>query len=119
MFPMNSLWSPVSTSQVCVNEQSPQLTSPPSLTLCSPDDHKTVVELAAGATLSAAYFPGLFHQIFPEVLPKKRSTIVFIVCGGFKITLADLSSYQTHLETRRAEEFDVWVNDFHFKTRME
>jgi hypothetical protein len=90
-----------------------------SLTRYSPDDHKTMVELAAGATLSVAYSPGLFRRIFPDALAEKRNTIVFVVCGGFKITLADLNSYQTHLEACRSKEFDMWIDNFHFRTRTE
>jgi len=83
------------------------------------DEHKTMVELAAGATLSVAYSVDLFSKIFTDIPSEKRRTIVFVVCGGFKITLADLNSYQTHLKARRAEEFLMWIDECHFKTRVE
>jgi L-serine/L-threonine ammonia-lyase len=78
-----------------------------------------MVELAAGATLSVAYSMDLFSRVFNDISSEKRRTIVFVVCGGFKITLADLNSYQTHLEARRAEEFLMWIDECHFKTRVE
>ena len=56
------------------------------------EDHKILVELACSATLSAAYSPELFRKIVPQA--DKRTTIVFIVCGGFKISLADLEEYK-------------------------
>jgi len=78
-----------------------------------------MVELAAGATLSVAYSVDLFSKIFTNIPSEKRRTIVFVVCGGFKITLADLNSYQAHLEARRVEEFLLWIDECHFKTRVE
>ena len=78
-----------------------------------------MVELAAGATLSVAYSSGLFRKIFPRTLFEKRNTIIFVVCGGFKITLADLNSYQTVIEARRLDEFQLWIDEFCYRARME
>ena len=96
-----------------------QLLEPASLTRRALDEHKTMVELAAGATLSVAYSVDLFSKIFTDIPSEKRRTIVFVVCGGFKITLADLNSYRTHLEAHQAEEFLMWIDECHFRTRVE
>ncbi|KAF8323204.1 tryptophan synthase beta subunit-like PLP-dependent enzyme [Clavulina sp. PMI_390] len=84
------------------------------------DDHKTLVELAAGSTLSVAYEPSLFNKVFPPIAnPTKgwpsRRTLVFIVCGGFKISVKDLASYQEHLASCAGTPLDVWVDGENLK----
>jgi len=50
------------------------------------------VELACSATLVPAYKPELVTRLVPPTgAPKK--TLVFIVCGGFKISQQDLVEY--------------------------
>lgn len=84
------------------------------------DDHKTLIELACGATLAPAYSQKLFGSIFGQPpTTEKRRTIVFIVCGGFKITLKDMMSYRAHLDACRGQEFDVWVDEEHMKMSVE
>lgn len=55
------------------------------------EDHKMLVELACGATLALAYSPSLLRTALPS-LPQD-ALIVFIVCGGFKISLAEVAEY--------------------------
>jgi L-serine/L-threonine ammonia-lyase len=47
------------------------------------------VELACGAALSVAYTPGLLEKIIP-----RAKTVVFIVCGGAKVSIEEISQYQ-------------------------
>ncbi|KAF8270353.1 tryptophan synthase beta subunit-like PLP-dependent enzyme [Lactarius quietus] len=53
------------------------------------DDHKFLVELACSATLVSAYKPELMARLVPPAAAEKK-TLVFIVCGGFKISQQDL-----------------------------
>ncbi|KAI1792580.1 tryptophan synthase beta subunit-like PLP-dependent enzyme [Ganoderma leucocontextum] len=57
------------------------------------EDHKILVELACAVTLSPAYNPALFRKVVPQT--DQRTTVVFIVCGGFKISLAELEEYKS------------------------
>jgi L-serine/L-threonine ammonia-lyase len=56
------------------------------------DDHKFLVELACSATLIPAYNPELVARLVPSTGTEKK-TLVFIVCGGFKISQQDLVEY--------------------------
>ncbi|EIN07806.1 tryptophan synthase beta subunit-like PLP-dependent enzyme [Punctularia strigosozonata HHB-11173 SS5] len=61
------------------------------------EDHKTLVELACSATLTPAYSPDLLSRLLGVVSPSRGHDsvkLVFIVCGGFKVSLADLAEYQ-------------------------
>ncbi|KAF8326357.1 tryptophan synthase beta subunit-like PLP-dependent enzyme [Cantharellus anzutake] len=67
------------------------------------DEHKIMVELASSATLSPIYSPQLFREIFgvsttANRLEEKPKTLVFIVCGGFKITASEMETYRKELE---------------------
>lgn len=57
------------------------------------DDHKLLVELACSTTLTPAYKPALFNKLLPTTTSGRR-TVVFIVCGGFKISLDDALEYR-------------------------
>ncbi|TBU32290.1 tryptophan synthase beta subunit-like PLP-dependent enzyme [Dichomitus squalens] len=74
------------------------------------EDHKILAELACATTLAPAYKPTLFRKLVPE--SEKRTTVVFIVCGGFKISLADLEEYKNIVasEIAAAKEWDVAHN---------
>ena len=56
------------------------------------DDHKFLVELACSATLVPAYKPELVTRLVPPDGVEKK-ILVFIVCGGFKISQQDLVEY--------------------------
>lgn len=57
------------------------------------DDHKMLVELACSTTLVPAYHPTLFNRMVP---PKtEMRNVVFIVCGGFKVSIADAAEFQS------------------------
>ncbi|RPD53162.1 tryptophan synthase beta subunit-like PLP-dependent enzyme [Lentinus tigrinus ALCF2SS1-7] len=56
------------------------------------DDHKLLVELACSATLTPAYNRSLFRALVPP--SEKQATVVFVLCGGFKVSLQDLKEYE-------------------------
>ncbi|KDQ59472.1 hypothetical protein JAAARDRAFT_56487 [Jaapia argillacea MUCL 33604] len=56
------------------------------------EDHKFLIELACATTISAAYKPALISHLFPNAT--KPLTLVFIVDGGFKISLAEMEEYR-------------------------
>jgi L-serine/L-threonine ammonia-lyase len=56
------------------------------------DDHKFLVELACSATLVPAYKLELVTRLVPPTRAEKK-ILVFIVCGGFKISQQDLVDY--------------------------
>ncbi|KAG6909450.1 hypothetical protein DXG01_000435 [Tephrocybe rancida] len=52
------------------------------------------VELACSTTLTPAYAPSLFRKLMPPPnSPGTKRTVVFVVCGGFKISLAEAAEY--------------------------
>jgi len=57
------------------------------------NDHKLLAELACSTTLTPAYKPALFNKLLPAA-PGGKRTVVFIVCGGFKISLDDVLEYR-------------------------
>ncbi|KAG5645816.1 hypothetical protein DXG03_005157 [Asterophora parasitica] len=61
------------------------------------DDHKLFVELACSTTLTPAYKPAFFDKLVPRKSRKsddKKRTVVFIVCGGFKVSLGEVAEYE-------------------------
>ncbi|EEB90161.1 hypothetical protein MPER_11673 [Moniliophthora perniciosa FA553] len=61
------------------------------------EDHKFLVELACSTTLVPAYKRELLDKLVPPK-PDHDRTIVFIVCGGFKISLPELQEYKGLVE---------------------
>jgi L-serine/L-threonine ammonia-lyase len=56
------------------------------------DDHKLLVELACSATLVPGYKRELLTQLVPPSVDEKKM-LVFIVCGGYKVSQKDLVEY--------------------------
>ncbi|KAK1223311.1 catabolic L-serine/threonine dehydratase [Marasmius sp. AFHP31] len=67
------------------------------------EDHKMLVELACSTTLVPGYRPQLMDKLLPQ---KADRTVVFIVCGGFKITLSELDENRTLLDTQMEQNPD-------------
>ncbi len=82
------------------------------------EDHKILVELACAATLSPAYSPALFRKLVPQT--DKRATVVFVVCGGFKISLADLEEYKGIVasDVATGKGWDIVYNGDNFTVPM-
>ncbi|KAJ7632391.1 tryptophan synthase beta subunit-like PLP-dependent enzyme, partial [Roridomyces roridus] len=55
------------------------------------DDHKLLVELACSTTLVPAYK----KELLDLLVPGENLTSLFIVCGGFKVSLSDMFEYRT------------------------
>ncbi|TFY83456.1 hypothetical protein EWM64_g569 [Hericium alpestre] len=59
------------------------------------DDHKMLVELACSATLAPAYKGSLLSHLIPapQASSERWRRLVFIVCGGFKISRSEMREY--------------------------
>ncbi|KAJ7470532.1 tryptophan synthase beta subunit-like PLP-dependent enzyme [Mycena latifolia] len=60
------------------------------------DDHKLLVELACSTPLVAAYKRELFDRLVPPTGVDRPS--LFIVCGGFKVSLNDMLEYKSAVD---------------------
>ena len=70
------------------------------------EDHKVLVELACSATLAPAYAPEFFSKLLEsrkEADKPKPEAVVFIVCGGVKISLDEVYEYQHVAESFKKE----------------
>ncbi|KAK7693215.1 hypothetical protein QCA50_002781 [Cerrena zonata] len=77
------------------------------------EEHKMLVELACSTTLIPAYSKDLFERLVPKRSDGDERVVVFIVCGGFKITLSEMTEYQTLVTERLAQgpgHWDVYCN---------
>lgn len=76
------------------------------------EDHKTVVELACSTTLTAAYNRALFDKLVPPSPSGTSRTVVFVVCGGYKISLEELEDYRTIVESKLwdTKQWDILCN---------
>ncbi|KZT01733.1 tryptophan synthase beta subunit-like PLP-dependent enzyme [Laetiporus sulphureus 93-53] len=72
------------------------------------EEYKVLVELACAATLTPAYKPDLFNKLSPPSSTTTPRTAVFIVCGGFKISLEGMEEYKKLLEAD-AERGGQWT----------
>ncbi|KAJ6547327.1 tryptophan synthase beta subunit-like PLP-dependent enzyme [Mycena capillaripes] len=71
------------------------------------DDHKMLVELACSAALVAAYKKELFDHLIP--LKETRRSGLFIVCGGFKVSLDDMVQYRA-LSDASSDSLEVYCD---------
>lgn len=55
-----------------------------------------LVELACSTTLVPAYHPTLFDRMVPPT--SETRCVVFIVCGGFKVSLSDAVEFREIVE---------------------
>ncbi|KAG6840704.1 hypothetical protein C0991_004948 [Blastosporella zonata] len=66
------------------------------------DDHK-LVELACSTTLTPAYKPAFFDQLVPPKSSGEKRTVVFIICGGFKVSLSEATEYASLVAEDKAQ----------------
>lgn len=71
------------------------------------EEHKMLVELACSTALAAGYTSSLFNQLVPARLDEQRRSVVFIVDGGFKVSLSELAEYQELVAADTRERWDV------------
>lgn len=68
-----------------------------------------LVELACAATLTPAYNPSFFAQLVSPTSPtQKKKSVVFIVCGGFKISLDEIEEYRRIVRASLENDGDSW-----------
>lgn len=67
-----------------------------------------LVELACATTLIPAYSEELFERLVPRKTDGEDRTVVFIVCGGFKIAMSEMLEYQALVADRSRKEADHW-----------
>jgi len=79
---------------------------------CFADEHKFLVELACSTTLTPAYKPALFSRLMSSIPAvdgkQKEKTVVFIVCGGFKISLEEMAEYHQLVKTDLKQGIGRW-----------
>ncbi|PCH37911.1 tryptophan synthase beta subunit-like PLP-dependent enzyme [Wolfiporia cocos MD-104 SS10] len=76
------------------------------------ETHKLLVELACSTVLTPAYAPAILDQLMPPKASGEARTVVFIICGGFKVTLKELEEYRQIIDAdlRNGKEWDVACN---------
>ncbi|KAF8514045.1 tryptophan synthase beta subunit-like PLP-dependent enzyme [Gautieria morchelliformis] len=72
------------------------------------EDHKFLVELACSTTLAPAYKRSIFEQLLPPRNGGRRRTVVFVVCGGSKTSLKEMSIYRNIVD-QESGPWKVWV----------
>ncbi|KII88750.1 hypothetical protein PLICRDRAFT_141283 [Plicaturopsis crispa FD-325 SS-3] len=77
-------------------------------TLLFAEDHKMLIELACSTTLTPAYNPALFDKLVPQRDDQKPRTVVFVVCGGFKISLEEMVEYREIVRRTLQESDSQW-----------
>lgn len=71
-----------------------------------------IVELACSATLIPAYYPELFNRLIPSRADDQPRNVIFIVCGGFVVSLRSMLRYQQAVDAQLQSSaiWDVWCN---------
>lgn len=71
-----------------------------------------LVELACSVTLIPAYYPELFDKLVPAHDDGSKRNVIFIVCGGFLVSLDSLTKYQQVVEAELSPTTtrDLWCN---------
>jgi L-serine/L-threonine ammonia-lyase len=86
------------------------------------DEHKFLVELACSTTMSAAYNRELFWRILDPTSElsteeKQKKTVIFVVCGGVKVTFDELMEYSQILDqaAKVEQEWQIVCNGTEFR----
>ncbi|CAL1704108.1 unnamed protein product [Somion occarium] len=72
------------------------------------EEHKMLVELACATTMIPAYSSDIFNRLVPERSDGKERTVVFIVCGGFKISLNEMVEHEALVNRALQEKSGHW-----------
>ncbi|KAI5121014.1 hypothetical protein M0805_005960 [Coniferiporia weirii] len=91
------------------------------------EDHKIIVELACSTTLAPAYHPHFFTRLMNsqermiDVSDGERKTVVFIVCGGVKISLEELTEYGVVVNEvlKEGRDWEVFCDGEHWSIPIE
>lgn len=73
-----------------------------------PDNQKILVELSCSTTLVPAYHKELFDKLVPPKASGEGRVVVFIVCGGFKISVQDISEYRRDVQEHCRASQEPW-----------
>ncbi|KAH9934924.1 tryptophan synthase beta subunit-like PLP-dependent enzyme [Fomitopsis serialis] len=81
------------------------------------NEHKILAELACSTTLVPAYSRELFNKLVPPSTSGDPRTVVFVVCGGFKISVMEFDEYRTIVESKlkRQTHWEVLCNGEQWK----
>ena len=69
-----------------------------------------MVELACAVTLVPAYSKELFDKLVPPKPNGEPRNVIFIVCGGFKVSVAELMDYTKIVAAEKSPSWDVLCN---------
>lgn len=69
-----------------------------------------MVELACAATLAPAYNREFFDKLVPPKPNGESRNVIFIVCGGFKVSIAELMEYAKTAAADKVPEWEVLCN---------
>ena len=59
--------------------------------------------------LVPAYHPALFDKVVPPTPEGSDRTVVFIVCGGFKVSLKEAAEYQQQCDSKPKGAGETWT----------
>lgn len=67
--------------------------------------------------MGPAYCPQIFAKLFEDKIKSavnnERPTVVFVVCGGSKVSLDDMYSYTAHLGGVAGQTLKVRIDEEH------
>ena len=69
-----------------------------------------MVELACAVTMVPAYSKELFDKLVPLKPSGERRNILFIVCGGFKVSVSELMEYTSIAAAEQSPAWEVLCN---------
>ncbi|KAG8737423.1 hypothetical protein FRC12_017160 [Ceratobasidium sp. 428] len=76
-----------------------------------------LVELACAATLAHAYIPGLLSKLVPNDTPH-RPVVVFIVCGGSKMSSEDVARYHNMVKESGTHGLEIACQQVIIESRL-
>ena len=67
-----------------------------------------LVELSCSTTLVPAYHKELLDKLVPPKPSGEERVVVFIVCGGFKISVQDIAEYRKDVQEYPGASQEPW-----------
>jgi L-serine/L-threonine ammonia-lyase len=69
-----------------------------------------MVELACATTMVPGYSKELFDRLVPVKTSGEPRNVIFIVCGGFKVSVAELMEYTKIAAAETSSHWEVLCN---------
>lgn len=69
-----------------------------------------MVELACSTALAPGYDPRIIRSVLPVPENNRRPTLVFIVCGGIKVSLDEVVEYRNLAGRTPIGSQEFWLN---------